>query len=346
MNGKTLQTALLGITDKGLELLDAAIETGLFHIQAVADRRPEIVEKTARRLDCVGFDDYRQLIVQNQLDVLFVAAPVHICREHILAAMKKKFNIIKIKPPANNFEQTVEFIQTAEKENIIFFVTNPSRFAPGFIALNDYLASEQNLEKCRLIAAACNLPGNMPEPDNRWLADPKLAGGGVLLRDCYEIVHQIVHNFGIPQQVYSLNTNHAPDKQQRLSITEDTVVAAMKFSDILAASFIASRTFGPPIRRLTLHYPESYLLVEDNYMAQCDHLGNVIHEEKYDHDPKNIIKKMLESFADTMLSVEKKPSPVDENPDLRNMALIEATYLSARTAMPEEPARILNMAGA
>ena len=184
MSSKKLRTALLGLTDKGLALLDAAFETNLFRIQAVADNKAEVAEKVARKFDCEPFDDYRQLIVRNQLDVLLVAAPVHICREHILAAMKKKFNIIKTSPPAANFEQTVEFIQTAEKEGVNFLVASPDRFAPGFCALSDILAQEEGAHKCQLITGSCNIPGNMPDLDNRWLADPKLAGGGVLLQHC------------------------------------------------------------------------------------------------------------------------------------------------------------------
>jgi hypothetical protein len=53
---------------------------------------------------------------------------------------------------------------------------------------------------------------------------------------------------------------------------------------------------------------------------------------------------MLGNFAATILSsdhtaLEKEPAEI-----LGNMALIQAAYLSDKTGMPEEPARIAQMA--
>ena len=55
-------------------------------------------KKIARKYEAVAFDDYRQLVVQNALDVLIVADPMHLCQEYVRAAMKKAFkDILKVK---------------------------------------------------------------------------------------------------------------------------------------------------------------------------------------------------------------------------------------------------------
>ena len=89
MSQDRLRTAILGLTDKGLQMLEAAGATGLFDIVAVADADAELAEKTAGRYKAEALDDYRQLVIQNQLDVLLVADPMYLCDEHIRAAMKK-----------------------------------------------------------------------------------------------------------------------------------------------------------------------------------------------------------------------------------------------------------------
>lgn len=342
MSTNKLKTAILGLTAKGSLLLDVAVKTGFFDIVAVGDSSFELAEKLAAKYECTPFDDYRQLVIQNQFDVLFVAAPLHLCEDYVQAAMKKKFNIIKLIPPALDFEQTVEFLRAAKKEKVKFVVANGARFTPGFNGLRDFL-KDKKLEDFHLITAVCNVQEDIDDPPNRWLSDPQLAGGGVLLRNCYEIIDQIILNFGIPQQVYSLNTNHAPDKQQRLSITEDTAIVTMKFSDTLMGNLTASRIVGPPQKQLKLNCKKNCLTVSENKFTLSDNFGNVIEEFKYPHNQTKSMAKMLENFALSLLSPDKNRSFTDFTADLNNMAVIESAYLSARTAMPEEPSRMLNM---
>jgi len=343
MGTKKLKTAVLGLKEQGLQLLEAAWQSESFDIKAVADTNGELAEKTAAKYDSAAFDDCRQLIIQNQLDVLIVAAPAHICNEYMRSAMEKGAGVLKLIPPAIDFEQTAELIRTAKKQNTTFAVANPGRFWPGFCALRNYLASENTMD-FHLITAVCNLPKKPDESHDRWLNDPQLAGGGVLLHNCYEIIDEITFNFGVPQQVYSLNINHAPDKRQRLSITEDTAIVTMKFSDVLLGNLVASRTFGPPRQMLKLHSMDKFLTASADSFTVHDNLGNIIEQSVYDAAPAESTAKMLEDFAMSLISPDKKKPIADIGSDLNNMAVIEAAYLSGRTAMPEEPLRILDMA--
>ena len=71
----------------------------------------------------------------------------------------------------------------------------------------------------------------------------------MLLYECWEIIDQISLNFGLPQQVYCpvLSTvegvagSAAPDRQQRLYLTEDSAIVTMKFNDTLSGNLLAGR---------------------------------------------------------------------------------------------------------
>ena len=342
METKKLKTAFLGITEKDQGLLEAAWKNKLFDVVALAGGNPDLITSFAGRYECNAFDDYRQLIVRNELDLLVVTAPIHLCEEHVRAAMKKKFNILKLAPPALDFEQTAELMQIAQKNKVKFFVANPMLFCPAFAELPKHLQT-QDKNEIHLVSAFCNTPTRLDEPSRRWLNDPKLAGGGVLLRDCYYIIDLVILNFGLPQQVYCLVTNQAPDKQQRLSITEDTVALLMKFSDTLIGSLVGSRRFGPPSAGLTIHGKQSYIAFTNDGFATYDNSGTIIQQQKCDYSPEECIKKMLQNVALAMLQPDKKQTDARTR-NIMNMAVIEAAYLSARTAMPEEPLKVLEMA--
>ena len=342
MEAKKLKTAFLGITEKDQPLLEAAWKNKLFQVVALAGANPDLVANFAGRYECTPFDDYRQLVVRNELDLLVVTAPLHLCEEHVKTAMKKKFNILKPAPPALDFEQATELMQIAQKNKVELFVANPMLFCPAFVELPKHIHTEDKNE-IHLVSCFCNTPTRLDEPSQRWLNDPKMAGGGVLLRDCYHMIDLIVLNFGLPQQVYSLATNQAPDKQLRLSITEDTVAVLMKFSDTLIGSLVGSRRFGPPSAGVTIHGKGSYTVVTEHSITVHENSGKVVQQQKCGFDLDKSTEEMLQKVALSMHQPNKKKAETRTR-NLMNMAVIEAAYLSARTAMPEEPFKVLEMA--
>ena len=337
-----LNTAILGLNQSGQLLLQASEAVDYLEVRAVADKDTNLAEKIAGQYKCDFYDDYRQLIIQNQLDCLLVAAPIHSCDEYVRMAMKKKFNILKLAPPARDFEEAAELVKLAEEHDIKFAVGNPSRFARSYVELRKLL-DEGKVEHAFLITAFCNI-GDNEQPG--WKTDPKLAGGGVLLQDCYRIIDQVVSSFDMPQQVYSLNTNQAQDKQQRSYLTEDTAVVTMKFSDTFIGSFTATRRAdaGPKEELIRLYGKDIILSISDTHLAVSDGLGKVDREFQYDDDELFCTAEMLKNFAKSILSPATNKLCSSGSENLKNMAVIESAYLSARTGFPEEPARILQLA--
>jgi len=146
--------------------------------------------------------------------------------------------------------------------------------------------------------------------------------------------------------VYSLNSNAAGDRQQRLYLTEDTALVAMKFSDVLIGNVLASRRtgIGPEQESVKVYGRDKIVTISDRRFAVSDHLGQAMDELEYDDDELFCMKKLLENFALSILLPDKNKLCSGGRENLRDMAVIESTYLSARTGMPEEPGRILDMA--
>jgi len=320
MNGPPLKTAVLGLNNTGKMLLEAALQTECLNVTAVADSDTNLAQQIGTSYGCAFYDDYRQLIIQNQLDCLLVAAPTYTCAEYIITALKKKFNIFKIPPLARNFGESAEFAKLAQTEGVKFVVANLDRLAQSALAMRTHILNKQ-AERVFFILAAAGSPAS-DSPQANWRNDPILAGGGTILHDCWDTIDLITSNFGIPQQVYCVAGSTAPDRQQRLYLTEDTAVITMKFSDTLSGTLLEC---------------------DDNHFEVTGAKGRT-RRKRFDDDYPGRMKKALENFAAGLLSPDKNIliSTVGEN--LKNMAVIEAAYLSARTGMPEEPARILKIA--
>ncbi len=338
-----LEVAVLGLEDKGRLLLEAACGLDYFRIAAVADKDSKLVERTAEQHRCTPYDDYRQLVMQNQFDCLLVGAGIYSCEEHIRTAIKKKFHVLKLSPPGRNFEEAAGLVRLAESAEVKFAVANPRQYYSSFLSLRQFLR-EKGVEQVFLITAAVGA-GEGPCP--AWQMDPRLAGGGVLLNDCYGIIDQIVWNFAVPQQVYLLRAGLAADKQQRNYLTEDTAVVTMKFGDNFIANVVGSRcnTFGPAEECLRIYGKDKSLAVGSSRFAVSDGQGQTIEQVEFGDGELCGMTRQLENFALSILMPDKNilGSTVREN--LKNMAVIESAYLSARTGFPEQPGRLLHMAG-
>lgn len=344
MRPETLTTAVLGLNDAGRQILRTAAATGLFRIVAVADQDALLAERIAGEYDCQAHGDFRQMIVQNHLDCLIVAAETHNCDEQIKTALKRGYNVLKLAPPARTFEEALEYIQMAEGQGVQFAVASPARFRSSYQETRELL-SQGCVAHPFLVAASCSF-GTTDRP--AWQSDPKLAGGGVLLQDCYHTVDQVLWNFPLPGQIYALQTNAAPDKQQRLSRTEDTAVVCLKFSDALMGSMIATRGGEPAPDRATIeiHGRDARLTVTPTEVVLSTQAGDDDGQTwRYDEDGIAVEERMLTAFARSILAPDAHRPIVTAAETLRNMAVLQSAYLSARTGFPEEPARILQLAG-
>ena len=344
MSTGKLKTACLGLGRRANELLSLACSTELYEIISIADNNLSLAEQTAKKYNCTAFDDYRQFVLQNDVDVLIVAEPLYKCAEYIRAAINKKCHILKLIPTAANFDQAAKLISLAEKNDVKYVTATPSQFAPGFEQLSDYLRTIDR-RQFYFINICASLGSDFFQPVASYTqADRKLSGGGVLLNDCFELLSLIVENFSLPQQIYALLTNQSPDKKAKQYLGEDTVTASLTFGDGLIGTFLAAQHTGTasavPVR---IYGAEQNIVATPNRFAVYDSDGAIITEHKHPLKPEKCITEMFIDTGRALLEPEKYKLRNSFKLDLATMALIETAYLSAKTGTPESPRKLFEM---
>jgi predicted dehydrogenase len=342
---RKLKIAVMGLTGQVQNMLEVALSLGCFQVVAVADEDAQLGQSFSRRYDCPAYTDFRRMIMQNPADVVFAGAPLHTCADHLRQAIQNKCHIIKVPPAALTFDQCASFIQQARKEQVHFVLAIPGRFEPAVLRLRRELA-ESEPDYWHLITAICHIPQGEIEPQKRWLLDPKLSGGGVLIQNAYDLMDEMALCFGLPQQVYALLNSQAPDRQQRLSITEDNALVSMRYSDTLIAQVVASRTLGPARRHLRIHGKGKFITLTREDFSITDNNGNLMVQVQFSPEQFHGMQDLLDNFAKAVLNPAQNKLTPEAGVDLYTMAVIESAYLSARTAMPENPSRLLDMAKA
>jgi predicted dehydrogenase len=121
----------------------------------------------------------------------------------------------------------------------------------------------------------------------------------------------------------------------------------LRFSDALMGSVVATRRneIGPHRIRIEVHAKEALLIVTENQVELRTRDGRNDWKQQYEEPEQVATERLLSSFARSLQDPDQFPLVSSGAENLRTMAVLESAYLSARTGFPEEPARILQLAG-
>jgi predicted dehydrogenase len=233
----------------------------------------------------------------------------------------------------------VELVKISEDNDVQFCIANINRLSESFSAFSRYIEAG-DFEHIYLLEVVCNA-GSEFFPT--WHNDRELSGGGVLLRNCYQLIDQILMSFSLPQEVYCVATNTASDRQQRHYLTEDTAIVTLKFREDFIGHITASKVFGKKEAFLRIFGKERILTLCDDFISVTDNKGKVLEEKRYTFDAKVCTERLLEKYALSILKADKNKPYCTGRENLKNMAVIESAYLSSKTGMPESVMRILEM---
>ena len=345
MRKNKIKVGIIGLSELGQKYLSLMFENQNYEIVSIANTDQDFAQRLSNRYQCSCFNDYRQLILASQIDLLVDASAANVEKELILLALKDGKAVLKLSHSGPIIEDFADILKTASKNNTHFFSANTLAFSPGFTALREYLKTEESsLSDFYLLSAYGAYPTEMDSPQNRWLSDPALANGGVLLQNCFELLLEIIRNLSLPEQVYALTTNLAPDKKQRTYLTEDAAVLTLKFQDRLIGTLEASRVASPPNEYLKIYKPNQCLTATKASFVITDNEDNIVEETTGPCGETTLITSYINSLADYLKSSQENVFEVNSNIILETMALIKAAYLSYRTLMPETPSKITRMA--
>ncbi len=335
-----LKTAVVGLDEGGRAMLAGLSRLAdFFEVVAVADSDAVAAQTVGKRYSAEAFDDLRRLFVQKELDLVVSSGPLHNSLEHLCGAMKKGTHLLRYPPPARSCAEAAGLFKLAEEGEVIFATAKWWRQSQATAGIKEFIQANPE-EQFYLVEAWCSAlqPSNLA-----WLKDPQFTGGGVVLNLAYPLIDIVTQLFGVPQQVFSLCTNQAPDRKQRRLLTEETAVVSMRFDDRLIGRLTASRTMWPDGWLLRVHGKGCLLTLSDKGFAVRDLAGKIVRRPGRRESAESLVDSTLTSFAKAVLAGDYAPFENEAAETLGNMTLIQAAYLSDKTGMPEEPARIAEM---
>ena len=325
-----LKAGIIGVGGYGRFVLGELGRNDAFVVQAIGDRDRELADDLAQRYEATAYDDYRSLIVEENLDVLFLSLPTFLCNECIRLAAKAGIHVFKEAPVARTLPDALQWSELMERARCRLHIGAPKRFAPGYLQARQII-KEGQIGPVYLVRAEqfLNYQGSL-----EWRGDPGLSGGGVLLEQAYHLIDIMTWIMQAPEKVYSLNANCCNKRVAPPYRTEDTAVLIMNFGDGAIGNLTAGWMTGPPSERIIVHGVEGTIEAAPDQITHYDVAGAVRRREEFDVSEEWLIAQQIRQFADSLLDEEVKPISSARD-HYSNIAVVEAAYLSARTQLPE-----------
>ncbi|WP_020592887.1 Gfo/Idh/MocA family protein [Kiloniella laminariae] len=215
----------------------------LFCVTAVSDQTYNLVREKRNNLCYYG--DYRQMIEQEDLDVLFVCLPNHVAADATIMGLKKNCHVFCEKPPGRNVQDIRRVIEVEKCYSNL-------KLKYGFNhRYHDSVLDALKIVKEKTLGRIINIRGiygksvltpkikGITDPNDPvyWRAQREIAGGGILLDQGIHMLDLIRCYAGEFTEIKSFVTNDFWNKD-----VEDNAYALMRTNEGVVAFIQSSAT--------------------------------------------------------------------------------------------------------
>lgn len=169
------------------------------------------------------YDQLDLMLSDSDVDVVYIATPVYLHKEHAISALKSGKSVIVEKPFAANANDAKEIIAVARKNNLFCMEAMWTRFNPTIQKLIEIVHSGR-IGKIKLLHADLGFP--VPQNRSEWLISSDRGGGALLDLGTYPLA--LTYSLlGVPDEMKSMVTY-----SDKGSIEQASIV--LRYTDTLA----------------------------------------------------------------------------------------------------------------
>lgn len=136
-----LNVGVIGIGSMGQN--HARVYSEIANLLAIADPNKKAASVIKKRFNINAFNDYKELLEQDDIDAVSIATPTSTHCEIGLEAIKAGKHVLVEKPFASTIKQGEQLIEAAEKENVVLAVGQIERHNPVVRFTKDMLKNKK-----------------------------------------------------------------------------------------------------------------------------------------------------------------------------------------------------------
>lgn len=308
----------------------ASCDDLLLTAQAGADR-------AALTAGAEWFDDRRVLIAQGPVDAVVLAVSPRVDTELTGTAAEHGKHIFRLPPLGRGFADVVEVVRRAQTCGVV--LRGLSRWEHIAAAAHWALTREESF---RPVLSELRFSGPGPGLDSCWssLVD---SGGGVLPGAAYALLESLVAVRGLPEYVSAVvgRCRALPHSAKRE--TEDVATALLRYEGGGMATIRAAWDVLETESVLLHHGATQTVRQVDSHVALLGAAGDELQRREFTGDW--LVEELRRFVRDARTPAALRERDETTERHVAVSALIEASYLSARTGQPEAPRKLYEVQG-
>lgn len=306
-------------------------------LAAVCDVLPEKARALAQTYPADVYDDYRQMLQRQDIDVVTVLTPSGLHAEIGIAAARAGKHVIVEKPMDVTLEKADALIRACREAGVKLCVISQHRFDPAVAAL------KQAIDAGRL--GQLNFGGSHTKwyrsqayyDSGSWRGTWALDGGGALINQSIHYVDLLAYMVGPVEEIHAYCAARA---HERIEV-EDMAVAALKFKSG-ALGLLEGTTAAYPgfCARLDVYGGEGSVIIENDQVLewrlrsgepcpvtaeQTSFIGGTSSKDIWHHSHRRQIQDMIHAIH------EDREPLVNGEEGRRALEIVLAVYESSRT---------------
>ncbi len=198
-NSGRIKVGIAGLGRSGWGIHALALEelSDLYEVSAVSEKDPMRLEEARGKFGCRTYPEYRELIGDEEVELVVVATPSMLHPVNSIEALKAGKDVVCEKPMAANLKAADEMIRTASETGKTLTIFQNRRYAEDFVKVMEIVSSGK---LGRIVEVKMKQHGFGRRWDWQTL---KKYGGGELKNTCPHSLDQALQFFkGVEPEVY------------------------------------------------------------------------------------------------------------------------------------------------
>jgi predicted dehydrogenase len=303
-------------------------------VTAVADVVDETARRRAAELGAAGYTDFRQMIIESDLDAVDICLPHHLHAEAIVAAAQAGKHILCEKPLCLSVLEADQVQRAVSAAGVTLMCAHNQLYLPA-VSKAKQLLDQAVLGTVYEVRTTDSFYNDFNPQNMGWRATAATSGGGELMDTGYHPMYLMLHLAGgSAVEATALLSRH----RLRFMDSEDSAQVLVRFDNGVVGHLVTSWAYDPPpgYERFSV-VGELGSLKSDGRSLTVTLRGSS--SQTYDFEEVDTYASEIGHFADCLRSGTRPLHTEKEGIDV--LCLILAAYEGARnrTVVPVSSVR-------
>ena len=258
-----------------------------------ADRaEPAAADVGARK----WFADWREQIVDEEIDAVYIATPVFLHAEQTIAAAEAGKHVLCEKPMALNVAECDSMIAACEANGVKLGIAYYRHFYP-VVERAKQIIEEGEIGRVSLVQINAFEHVDLESSDPRhWFVEKEKSGGGPMMDFGCHRLEVLVHLFGKVDRVASMLSGSIYDRE-----VEDTAVATLHFAAGITATVSVTHATNISKDTLQIYGTEGCIEIPILNSGRLVVTAGTDQREEFLPPAENLHRPLVEDFVESIL---------------------------------------------